>query len=117
MEYVSQVTLDVDGQSITDFEECSESEVELHKKVELMGKTGFCKVTPRYGVKVNYVIPSDAEEFDFNSVGNGRLTIDRQNGKRITYTGLYPLKIGETKYGKDEAKKEIEFGAEDRIEE
>ena len=111
MEYVSQVTLDVDGQSITDFKECSESEVEL------MGKTSFCKVTPRYGVKVNYVIPSDAEEFDFNSVGNGRLTIDRQNGKRITYTGLYPLKIGETKYGKDEAKKEIEFGAEDRIEE
>ena len=83
-EYVSQIVLDVDGQSITDFEEASEGEIELHKKVELMNKTGFCKVTPRHGVKVNYVIPKDVTEFDFASVENGRLTIDRQNGTRIT---------------------------------
>jgi len=117
MEYVSLVTLDVNGQSITDFEEVSEKEFDKYKAVELMNKTGFAKVTPRYGCKVNYTIPLDAVEFDFASVSNGRLTIDRGNGKRITFIGIYPLKIGEIKYGKDEAKKEIEFGATDRIEE
>ena len=117
MEYVSRILLEINGQEITDFEEVSETDVELYKKVELMNKTGFAELLPRYGAKVTYSIPKDAPEFDFEGVKNGRLTIDRKNGKRITFIGVYPLKIGETKYGKDEAKKEIEFGATDRIKE
>lgn len=117
MEYVSKVALDIDGQEITDFDEVEEQEVELNKKVELMNKTGVAELTPRYGVRVKYVIPKDASEFDFRAVKNGRLTIDRRNGTRITFIGVYPLKIGATAYGKDEARKDIEFVAVDRIEE
>ena len=117
MEYVSRVTLDIDGQEITDFEEVEEKDIELYKSVELMNTTGFAEKLARYGVRVKYCIPRDATEFDFAGVKNGRITIDRKNGTRITFTGCYPLKIGATTYGKDEAKKDIEFGATDRVEE
>lgn len=116
-EYVSKITLTVNGTGIEDFDEASEGEVEIYKRVELMNKTGHAAKTPRYGAKVKYVIPLGAEEFDFASVKDGTLSIQREGGKKITYKGVYPLKIGETKYGKDEASKEIEFGAEDRVEE
>lgn len=115
MEYVSRITLEVDGQEITDFDEVTENEEELYKTVELMNKTGFAEKLDRPGVKVSYLIPKNAPEFDFRGVKNGRLTIDRQNGTRITFSGVYPLKIGETKYARDEAKKEIEFGAAKRV--
>lgn len=117
MEYVLKICLDIDGQEITDFEEVEEKEIELFKTVELMNKTGFAELTPRYGVRVKYCIPKDATEFDFKSVKNGRITIDRRNGTRITFIGCCPLRIGATTYNKDEAKKDIEFGAIDRIEE
>lgn len=117
MEYVSKVALEIDGQEITDFEEVEEQDVELHKKVELMDKTGVAELTPRYGVRVKYVIPKDAPEFNFRSVKNGRLTIDRRNGDRITFIGVYPLKIGATTYGREEARKDVEFVATDRKEE
>jgi hypothetical protein len=117
MEYVSRVLLEIDGKELTDFDEVTENEEELYKAVELMNKTGFAEKLPRYGCKVKYVIPKDDPEFDFRSVKNGRLTIDRQNGTRITFSGVYPLKIGEATYSKDEVSRGIDFGAEDRIEE
>ena len=111
MEYVENVTLEVNGQEITDFDEVTENEVELRKPVHLMNKTGFSKTTARYGCKVKYVIPKDATEFDFESVEDGTLTIDYGNGTRKTYTGVFSTKIGETKSGKEVASKMIEFGA------
>lgn len=107
-EYVSEVLLEVNGKSITDFKTVTEDPVVLRKAVKLMKKTGVMSVTPQYGVKVDYVIPKDAEEFDFASVAGGTLTIDRENGTRIKYTGVYTTEIGETKYdGDNEAVKTI----------
>ena len=117
MEYVARVCLDIDGTEITDFEEVEEKDIELYKSVELMNKTGFAEKLARYGLRVKYCIPLDAPEFDFAGVKNARLTIDRKNGTRISFIGCFPLKIGATLYGKDEAKKDIDFGAVDRIEE
>lgn len=115
-EYVERVTLEVNGQVIDDFEEVTENEVEIRKPVNLMNKTGFTETTPRYGAKVKYAIPKDSAEFDFAGIKDGTLTIDRGGGKRITYTGVFCTKIGETQYGKDAATKTIEFGAADRKE-
>jgi hypothetical protein len=116
MEYVSRVFLDVNGQSIADFKSATENERELHKQVNLMHKTGHTKVTTRYGVQVEYVVPETAEEYDWDSVSDGRLTIEYENGNRITFTGVYVLKIGEAKAdGDNEMTKTIELGAEKRI--
>ncbi len=114
MEYVSRICLDIDGQEITDFEEVEEKDIELYKTVECMNSTGFAEKKARYGVRVQYCIPKDAPEFDFHKVRNGRLTIDHKNGTRISFFGCFPLKIGNTTYGKDEAKKDIDFGATER---
>lgn len=116
-EYVSKITLDINGQQITNFKSATEKEVELGKEVPLMNETGFIDKTPRYGVALEYIIPKDTPEFDFTTVKNGRLTIDRGgNAGRITYTGVTRLKIGESKYdGENEVTKTIDFGATDRI--
>lgn len=118
MEYVSRVLLDINGQSIEDFKTVTEKEVEINKAVNLMNKTGFINVTPRYGVEVDYIVPETGTWFDFSTVKDGRLSIEFMNGKRVTYTGLYVLKIGDLAIdGEKEATKKITFGAGGRIEE
>lgn len=116
-EYVSRVLLEVNGQAIEDFKSVSEGEEEISKEVKLMNKTGFMDVTERYTAEVEYVVPADAPEFDFKSVKNGTLTIDKQNGVRVTYTGVRCLKVGSVKYdGDNEATKTINFSASGKVE-
>lgn len=115
-EYVMSVLLEVNGQNIDDFKAVTEGETELAKPINLMNKTGFGQVTGRYTVEVDYVVPSDKSEFDFSLVRGGTLTIDKQNGVRTTYTGVYALKIGATKYdGENEAVRTISFGATGKV--
>lgn len=116
-EYVNKVSLEVNGRSITDFKSASEPEREIFKQVPVMDGTGYARMTQRYApITVQYVVPKDASEFDWEAVENGRLTIERQNGKRITYTGVYVLKIGEAKAdGENEMDQTIELGAVNRI--
>lgn len=112
MEYASRVLLEVNGQSIDDFNSVTEKEVEVAKKVRLMNKVGVVTTLEEYGISVDYVVPLDAPEFDFRTVNNGTLTIDLNNGVRKVYTGVYVLKIGDTKYdGEKEATRNIEFFA------
>lgn len=115
-EYVSRVLLDVNGQSIEDFKSVTEKEVEINKPVNLMNKTGFMKVTARYAVDVEYVVPETASEFDWESVSDGRLSIEYMNGKRITFTGVYVLTAGEAKAdGENEMTRTINLGATGRV--
>ncbi len=111
-EYVSQVLLEVNGQAIDDFKSVTEKEVEIRKVVPLMNKIGVVGKKAQYGLEVEYVLPKDAPEFDFEAVADGTLTIDLDNGTRKQYTGVYTLKIGDTKYdGDNEATRTIELVA------
>ncbi|MDH3975615.1 MAG: hypothetical protein OEV42_15160 [Deltaproteobacteria bacterium] len=115
VEYVSQVTLTVNGQEITDFKSVAEGERELRKKVKLMNSQGLLKTTPDYKVTVEYVVPKSAAEFDFDEVEDGTLTIDLGNDTKILYTGVATMKVGEAKYdGENETTKSIELGATGR---
>ncbi len=117
-EYVSRVLLEVNGQSIEDFKSATEKEVELHKQVNLMNKTGHMATTPRYQVEVEYVVPETSTEFDWEAVSDGRLTIERMNGERVTFTGVYTLKAGDAKAdGENEMVRAITLGAEKRVKE
>lgn len=117
-DYVSRVYLDVNGQSIEDFKSVAIKEVEIHKPVNLMNKTGHTKVTQRYGVDVEYVVPEAGSAFDWETVSDGRLSIEYMTGKRTTFTGVYVLKTGEAKAdGENEMVQTIELGAEGRINE
>ena len=118
-EYVSKIELEINGKRIEDFDSVEEPETDIYKSVKLMGKTGHTKVTERFeGLTVDYVIPSDGPAFDFRTVADGTLTIDRLNGVRVTYGGLYTIKVGKVKYdGDNVAKQTIEFSADSRTEE
>jgi hypothetical protein len=118
MEYVNRCTLAIDGQNIEDFKTFTENERELARQVNLMNKTGHCGVTQRPGCKLDYVVPLDAPEFDFDAVRDGVLTVEYENGKRKIFTGVRTLKIGEEKIdGDNEVVRTIEFGAQQRREE
>jgi len=113
--YVSRVRLVVNGEEITDFSSVTEKEYELRRPVRLMNKTGVMQVNPQYGVDVDYVIPEDSVEFDFNSLEDATLIIEYPNGKLTTYTGISTLKVGSTKYdGDKEATRTIELLATGR---
>jgi hypothetical protein len=115
MEYASRVLLEVNGQSVEDFQAVTEKEIEIAKEVKLMNKIGIVKVVPKYGIGVDYVVPADAPEFDFESVSDGTLTIDLDNGVRKVYSGVYTLKVGDTKYdGDKEATRTIDLIATKR---
>ncbi|MDH5525220.1 MAG: hypothetical protein OEY01_14685 [Desulfobulbaceae bacterium] len=117
-EYVNRCFLEANGQAIEDFKTVSEKEVEHHKAVKLMNKTGVSGVTPRYGVDVDYVVPEDATEFDWEGMKNGTLTIEYVNGKRTTYTGVYIAKVGQQKIdGDNELVRPIELIATGRVKE
>lgn len=116
-EYVSGVALEVNGQEITDFKSVTEGGRTLRKQVNLMNKTGHANVTPRHTVDVEYVVPKDSPEFDFDSVVGGTLTIDKGNGIRVQYGGVACLEVGEAKYdGDNEATRQIKLSAESRTE-
>jgi len=117
-EYVSRCLLSANGAEIEDFKSVTENEIELHKPVKLMNKTGVAAITPRYGAKVEYVVPEDAAEFDWEGMANGTLTVEYENGKRTTYTGVYTAKVGEKKVdGDNETVQSIDLIATGRVKE
>lgn len=118
MEYVNRCTLTVNGQAIEDFKSFTDNERELRKAVNLMNKTGRCRVTERPSCKVDYVVPLSGPEFDFDEVEGGTLTVEYENGTRLTFSGVSTSKVGEMKIdGENEAVRTIEFIAEKRVKE
>jgi hypothetical protein len=109
----SLVTLEVNGQEVTNFKSFTELEQEVRGQVKLMNTTAFRKMTTRHGCKLEYIHPADGKApFDFTQVENGVITAIREDGVRITYNGVYCLKVGEAKSdGENEKSSEIEFGA------
>lgn len=116
--YISKVSLEINGELEEDFNAFTEKERVNKKTVNLMNKTGTIKVTKRYFFSLDYVVPANKPERDFEGIEEGTVTIDYENGKRISYGGVNQLSTGEAKYGDDnEVVKSIEFVAETRTEE
>lgn len=111
-EFVTRCTLECNGQAIEDFKSYKEAAVVHRKTVNLMHKTGFAALTPRYGFSVDYVVPT-GPEFDFAAVKNGRFTVEYEGGGRRTYTGVSMLQRGESTIdGENEMVRTIDFGAD-----
>ena len=116
--YISKVSLEINGELEEDFNAFTEKERVLKKTVPLMNRTGVLKVTPRYNFSLDYVVPADKTERDFASIEDGTVTIDYENGKRISFGEVECLSIGESKFdGEKENVKTIEFVAGTRTEE
>ncbi|MDA8428939.1 MAG: hypothetical protein M0T70_06750 [Geobacteraceae bacterium] len=116
--YITSVTLEINGEKLEDFNAFTEKERVFKKTVNLMNTTGTVKVKDRNHFSLDYVIPADKPEFDFKGVEDGTVTIDYENGKRISFGEVECLSIGEAKFdGDKEVTKTIEFVAGTRTEE
>lgn len=118
MEYVSAIALEINGQTLEDFNGFTEKQRDIRSTVNLMGSTGVMKRRQRHFFSLDYVVPADRDEPDFVSLENGTVTVDYENGRRISFGGVYCLSIGEAKYTEDkEVVKVVEFFAASRTEE
>jgi hypothetical protein len=116
MSGIIRVTLDFDGVQIDDFKDITENEIEVNKVVHLMRKTTTAGVTPRYGFKLTYVVPS-AGKFDFSKIrdNDAVVVIHYDGGTTTSYRGVRLLKKGESKIdGEKELEIVYEFCATDR---
>ena len=100
-DYVSSVTLIVNGQQISDIKAVTEKEITGRQQVNLMGKTGKKNVTKRYGVMVDYVVPASGVEFDWMGVENGTLIVTYESGRKKTFPECSTLKVGQVKYDEE----------------
>lgn len=117
--YVNKVTLEVEGQGIEDFKTVQEGPRTITRPVNLMNKTGKIKATQRPTLRLDYVVPEDAPEFDFEGIGDDAvITLEYGNGKRVTYRGVSVGEVGEQTYDEEkELVRPISFIAEERVEE
>ncbi len=115
-EYIILCKLTVNGQSETNFKSVTEKEVEYYKQINLMNKTGFGRVMPRFGVTVEYIVPSAGTPRDWSLVKNGTLIITDEGGGKSTYSGVYTLKVGEKKRdSENEMIQTIDLGAAKKV--
>lgn len=117
-QYISTITLDINGQQMDDFNSFTEKERVFKKAVGLMNTTGILKTRERHFFDLDYVIPANKPEFDFVAVEDGTVTVDYENGKRVSFGEVHCLAIGEAKAdGDKEMTKTISFVAGTRTEE
>lgn len=116
--YVNKVELEVNGASFTDFESFADGAVTYHKSVNMMNKTGFAKMTPRYGFSTVVKVSVAKSTIDLDNVSGGTFTAEYEGGRRITYGGVYTLDKSEgTINGETELTYTYNFGAETKVEE
>lgn len=116
--YLSTITLVINGEEESNWKSIEEDARTVRKTVNLAKKTGVMNVTQRFGFKMDYAIPADEPERDFEGLEDGTVVLDYENGRRVTFTGVNVTEIGGPKFdGENEAVRSITFVAENRIEE
>lgn len=115
-EYITNVTLDFDGIVVDGFRKFEENEFEVGKTVEMARKTGFAKVTSRYGFKLEYPVPTTgAPDFSPLIVSDGVVSAFCDGGSKIVFRGCRLLKKNPGGFdGKEENVVTLEFMAAER---
>jgi hypothetical protein len=107
--------VEINGFNIEDFNSVTPGAFTAGKQVELMNKTNFGRMTPRYTFQINFVEPADGYPVDIENIKNGTCTIEYDNGKRITYGDVNTMEVGEGAInGTDEYNYPITYSASSR---
>jgi hypothetical protein len=113
--YVTRCIVEIDGQQISDFKNYREGQRELRRMVKLMNKVGVSEVTPSITFGFDYVPPTSGTEYPFESISNSAVTVELDGGRRVTFSGVAVLSIGESRIDSEtELVRPIEFGATSR---
>jgi len=114
--FVNRCALEVNGQVIDDFASVEEAAIVAGKTVPIMYGTGYAPKTKRYEITVEYVVPTgDPFEWSALTSAAGTLTIDYEDGNRVSYGGVRLLELGPAKTdGETELKQNIRLMASNR---
>ena len=117
MLYCNRCELEVQGTTFSDFSSFTNNSVTVAKQVEMMNKTGFAKMTPRYGFTIEVKKPY-VGSIDLDNITDGTLTVEYDSGERILYKGVQSIETGdETTDGETETTITKTFGATDKVKE
>jgi hypothetical protein len=112
--YIARASLEVNGVVTDDIKSIDISEYDVFKKVRLMFKSGEVQITKRYSGSFVYVVPL-TNPFSFDTLIDGNITVDYENGVREEFGGVYVEKIGAKKIdGENEIVQTITWIAETR---
>jgi len=114
--YVTRCLLSINGTDIADFKAFTEKQRTIRKSVNLMYKTGSADLTQRYSFDLEYVVPKDKAEFNFDQVEGGTCVVDFDGGtEQIRFGGVHCIDVGDSKIdGESELIRTIMFMAETR---
>ncbi len=112
--YISRASIEINGTVFDDIKAIDIDPRVIYKKVKLMYKSGEVQITQRYSGKFTYVVPK-VNPISFDTVENGNITIDYENGTREEFGGVYIEEAGPRKIdGENEIVQEITWIAETR---
>ena len=114
-DYVNRCALEANGVVFEDFESFTENSVTFAKAVNLMNKTGFASMVPRYGFSVNVKKNIAPPPINLYAIKNGTFTAEYEGGDRVDFGGVRTLESGDGAIdGETEQTNTIVYGAETR---
>lgn len=115
MDYITRVSVELNGQVFDDFSAFTENSVTLTKQVNLMRKTGTAKMTPRYGFTLDWVKASIPAGVDPRKIYRKTFTVEEENGNRVTFGGVSVAETGDASVdGENEITQTVTYIAESR---
>ena len=119
-EFASLGIVEVDGQEI-DLTKLDVKTVTGRKAVKTINRKGrvkgFAKGITEYTLSITVVVPLNAAEPDWDNVEDAKITVEEENGKRISYTGCFTTDVGTSYTVDSEEDRDLLMVALDKVEE
>lgn len=119
-EFASLGIVDVDGQEI-DLTKLDVRTVTGRKPVKTINRKGrvkgFAKGIVEYTLSITVAVPLNSPEPDWDNVTDAKISVEEENGKRISYTGCFTTEIGESYTVDSEKVRDLQVVALDKVKE
>ncbi len=117
-EFASLGIIEVDGLEI-DLTKCDVRVITGRKPVKTINRNalvkGFAKGITEYSLSLTVAVPLNTPEPDWDNVTDAKVTIEEENGQRISYRNCFTTEVG-TSYSVDnEEMRDIQVVALDKV--
>ncbi|NBI12613.1 phage tail protein [[Haemophilus] felis] len=117
-EFASLGIIEVDGVEI-DLTKCDVKTVTGRKPVKTINRKGrvkgFAKGITEYTLSLTVAVPLNTPEPDWDNVKDAKVTIEEENGQRISYLGCFTTEVGTGYTIDNEEVREIQVVALDKV--
>ena len=119
-EFASLGIVEVDGQEI-ELTKLDVKTVTGRKPVKTINRKGrvkgFAKGITEYTLSITVVVPLNAAEPDWDNVTDAKITVEEENGKRISYIGCFTTETGTSYTVDSEEVRDLQMVALDKVKE